>query len=305
MTRHARGVSRSHSAVFASAGVLVMLCGFALEARPASAQGRHFLWRVERGSSIGFLMGSIHVLTPEYYPLSPRIEEAFARSGTLLEEIDLGEMSLPETQLLMATKAMYSDGRTLDSAVSKETYAMIEARLKTSGLPIEVFMRMKPWVVAAVLLTTELQRAGFDPELGLDRHFYDKAIGAGKRVEGLETVAFQVDRFDQMADALQEALLRETVRDIDVQKKNVKALADAWVNGDVSTLERMLLAGLTSSPAVYERLLLERNRAWIPKIEACLARPTPCFVVVGAGHLVGKEGLIDLLSKQGYRLTQQ
>ena len=281
------------------------LAALSQSAIAASGPSRTFLWKVERGTNVGYLMGSIHVLTSAYYPLSDIVERAFAGASTLVEEVDLDEMSLPETQAMMLSKAVYTDGQTLEAAVSRETYDMIAARLKAAGLPIDSFRQMKPWIAAATMLATELQRAGFDPALGLDRHFFDKARQTGKRIVGLETVAFQIDRFDQLPGNLQEALLRETLTEIEVQRDNVKALADAWSVGDAATLERLLLAGFRSFPELHQRLLVERNRIWLPKIENCLSQSAPCFVVVGAAHLVGSDGLISLLTEKGYHLTQQ
>ena len=95
---------------------------------------------------------------------------------------------------------MYVDGRRFDSMVSKETAALVAARLKESGLPVEMFQVMKPWMVMLTVAALEAQKAGLDPSLGLDKHFYDRAKAAGKTIVGLETTESQIDRLDTMSE---------------------------------------------------------------------------------------------------------
>ncbi len=282
---------------------LALVAGGTLDAQHGS---RSFLWKVQaRGGGVGYLMGSVHMLSAEYYPLPRTIETAFNQSTTLVEEIDLNELTSPETLAATIAKAMYQDGRTIEQTVSPETYKLIVARLQEAGLSIEPFKRMKPWMLASTLLAAEMQKANFDADLGLDRYFFDKAVKTGKMVKGLETAVYQIERFDGMAPPLQEEMLRETLRDFDNQRENIKTLANAWASGDAAMLERILLADFKNSPEMYERLIDERNRTWIPHIEACVATSQPCFVVVGAAHLVGPKGLVALLQSRGHRVEQQ
>jgi uncharacterized protein YbaP (TraB family) len=288
--------------------VLGVLSAIVSAGAPLDAQrgSKSFLWKFQgRGAGVGYLMGSVHMLSAEYYPLPETIERAFHQSATLVEEIDLNELSSPETLAATMTRAMYQDGRTLEQTVSPETYRLIVSRLQDAGMPIEPFRKMKPWMLASALLAAEMQKANFDANLGLDRYFFDKALKSGKTVKGLETAVYQIERFDGMSAALQEEMLRETLRDFDNQRENVKLLANAWASGDAATLERILLADFKNSPEMYERLIDERNRNWIPHIAACVADAPPCFVVVGAAHLVGPRGLVSLLQGKGYRVEQQ
>jgi uncharacterized protein YbaP (TraB family) len=156
-----------------------------------------------------------------------------------------------------------------------------------------------------MLVQVEWQKTGFDPELGLDKHFYDQAKADGKRTEGLETAEYQISRLDGMSMEQQEHLLSESLKDLDAERANMTRLVDAWRAGDAPAVERIVLSELKQEPLLYQRLLVERNRNWIPKIEALFARPRPAFVVVGAAHLVGPDGLIALLRAKGYTVEQQ
>ncbi|MEO8256748.1 MAG: TraB/GumN family protein [Acidobacteriota bacterium] len=273
-----------------------------LQAAPASA--RDFLWKVTGKAGTVYLVGSVHMLTPDFYPLSQGLEEAFRESDLLVEEADLAELLAPQAQLLMLSRGMLPASQSLDTVIGAETYAAVARRVAALGLPIEPLKRFKPWSLALMLTQMEWQKAGFDGELGLDRHFYDRARSDGKRVQGLETAEFQVAQLDGIPLTLQERMLAEAVDDVDSEMANISTLAKAWKNGDVPTVERIVLEDMKTEPAIYERLLVARNRNWLPQIEALFTRPGRAFVVVGAAHLVGTDGLIAMLRAKGYQLEQ-
>jgi uncharacterized protein YbaP (TraB family) len=100
-------------------------------------------------------------------------------------------------------------------------------------------------------------------------------------------------------------MLRSTLSELEVQRNSVAAMIGAWRNGDAAALEKMALSSFDGYRGAYTSLIVERNNNWVPQIEACMAKPQPCFVVVGAAHLVGPDGLLTLLQKKGYRIEQQ
>jgi uncharacterized protein YbaP (TraB family) len=282
-------------------------CAAIVVAMPAAqTPGRHFLWTVRSGEApASYLMGSLHVLTPDYYPLRPRIEDAFAASKVLIEEIDLDEVTNPTTVMTLVGKAMLADGQTLDQVIPADLYAKVASRAEKASVPLFVLQRMKPWLVALSLTQPALQAAGFKAEHGIDKHFFDRAKGAGMTRRALETAAFQFGRLDQLTSAQQEELLRSTLDDLDTQIGNVKTIADAWSRGEVAVVEKLLLASMTDSPDLYQRMLVERNAAWVAPVEECVKQKTSCFVVVGAAHLVGPDSLVVMLRKKGYTVEQQ
>jgi uncharacterized protein YbaP (TraB family) len=283
--------------------VVLVLAGNTLAAQDAKKQ---FLWKVEStDGSIAYLLGSLHVLTPEFYPLSAGINKAFAASQTLVEEVDFDEMNDPAQMMNALGRAMLTDGRTLDQLVAPSTYAEVTKRAEKAGLPMVALQRMKPWLVAITLMGPTLQAAGFKAELGVDKHFFDRAKEAGLKRKALETLVYQIDRFDQLSPKLQEEMLVSGMKDLDTQVGNVTELAQQWAAGDVKALEKSLLLSFSESPELYDRLLVERNRNWVPHVETCLQQNAGCFIVVGAAHLVGPDGLPTLLAKKGYKVTQQ
>jgi uncharacterized protein len=271
----------------------------------AQTRGHSFLWKVQSGANVMYLAGSVHALTADAYPLNPAYQRAFDASSALVEEIDLAQADPLAGGLGLLAKGMYTDGRTFNSAVSKETAALVAEKLKGTPLALELIQPMKPWMVTLMLEALGAQSAGLDPELGLDKHFYNLATDGRKQVIGLETVEYQIDRFDKMPDAMQEQLLRSELAEMETEKTSLRTLLTAWQGGDAPAIEKMLLMSFTDNPAAYNSLITERNRNWMPQLEACLKRSTPCFVIVGAAHIVGPQGLLALLRQRGYQVEQQ
>jgi len=271
----------------------------------AQTRGHSFLWKVQSGANVMYLAGSVHALTADAYPLNPVYQRAFDASSVLVEEIDLAEADPLAGGLGLLAKGMYTDGRTFSSAFSRETAALVAEKLKGTPLALELIQPMKPWMVTLMLEALGAQSAGLDPELGLDKHFYNLATDGRKQVIGLETVQYQIDRFDKMPDAMQEQLLRSELAEMETEKTSLRTLLTAWQSGDAAAIEKMLLMSFTDNPAAYNSLITERNRNWMPQLDACLKRSTPCFVIVGAAHVVGPQGLLALLRQRGYQIEQQ
>jgi hypothetical protein len=282
-----------------------MLLGLAIcWLAPARASGRSFIWKATRNGNVVYLVGSVHVLSQNYYPLDAAFEDAYRDSNLLVEEVDLGTMMSMDSQLALLSRGMLPAGQTLDTVLSPPTMALVNKAAGDLGPAIEPLKRFKPWMLAIALEGVEMQKAGFDPELGLDKHFYDAAQSQGKQVQGLESVEFQISRFDGMTAEQQDHFLAETLKELDTEKASVSRLADAWKTGDVATLEKITLKDLESDQMMYQRLLVERNRNWMPKIEALFARQGHAFVVVGAAHLVGPDGILQMLRSKGYAVDQ-
>ena len=251
-----------------------------------------------------YLVGSIHLLTKDYYPLSPALDAAFKDSDLLVEEADLGEMEAPASQFALLSRGLLTAGQSLDKVVSPSTYALVTKRVNDLGMPIEPLKRFKPWLLAITLVEMEWRKAGFDASLGLDRHFYDRARAEGKMVQGLETVEYQVSLFDGMTMEEQDRMLAESLEDLEQARANVFTLTGAWKAGDAAAVERIVLDDLKDDPVMYERLLVGRNRNWLPRIDALFTRNGRTFVVVGAAHLVGPDGLLAMFKAKGYQVDQ-
>jgi uncharacterized protein YbaP (TraB family) len=269
-----------------------------------AAAGRNFIWKIRGKQTTIYLVGSIHMLTKDYYPLDPALDSAFKDADLLVEEADLGEMLGTDAQLGILMRARLPTDQSLDKVVSPDTYAKVSKHITERGLPMELMKQFKPWMLALMIEQFEWQKAGFDPSLGLDKHFYDRAQTEGKTVQGLETADYQISLFDGMTPQQQDRMLADTLKEIDTEIGNVTKLTEAWKTGDTASIERIVLADLKDDPEMYQRLLVARNRAWMPKLEGLFSRPGHAFVVVGAAHLVGPDGLLSMMKAKGYTVEQ-
>jgi uncharacterized protein YbaP (TraB family) len=209
---------------------LAVACLAELEAAPA----RNFIWKAAGKQGVVYLVGSVHLLTKDFYPLSPALEAAYKSSDLLVEEVDMGDMLEPGAQMQLLSRGLLSGDQSLDKVLSPATFALLSKKLAEVGAPVEALKRMKPWMIALTLEAMQWQKAGFDADLGLDKHFYDQAKQEGKEVQGLETIDYQISRFDEMPMHLQDHLLAETIKGIDTEQSNMTKLIEAWRAGDAA-----------------------------------------------------------------------
>jgi len=168
-------------------------------------------------------------------------------------------------------------------------------------VPEIVISKLEPWAAAMVLTQFALTKTGYDPQLGIDMQLVGRARADGKRVDGLETVVDQLGIFDARSLDEQKKFLLESAEDAPKLDDDLHRLIVAWRAGDLKALETELNKERASTPGLYDELLGERNRKWLPKIEALLAQDQDVLVVVGALHFVGHDGLLELLSKDGHK----
>lgn len=283
--------------------LVIALVAVAAEVR---AQDKSFLWQVQPTKSNGsvYILGSIHFLKKENYPLKKNIEKAFTNAEKLVLEINLKDAESGAVQRMTLEKGMQRNGKTLDQNISPETYGLAQKRAAELGIDIRALSPLKPWVVALTLTALQLQKLGFDPKHGVDRYLAERAIKSGKSIAGLETAAFQIGLIDDLSERDQESMLRQSLKEMDLLDKGLAQIVRAWSTGDVQSLETLLLNSMREYPVVYQRIIVDRNRRWLPEIEKMIEQGESTLIVVGAGHLIGKDGVVELLKARGYTLEQ-
>ncbi|MGH7795417.1 MAG: TraB/GumN family protein [Candidatus Binatia bacterium] len=287
--------------------ILALLLFLALSAtwHSLGAQEKSLLWKVSQDDKRIFLLGSIHYLRNENYPLNQAILDAFDASKRLVLEIDLNNTPAGAAQRVTLEKAIYRDGSTLAQNVSQETYELTSKRAAELGIDMQVVQPMKPWFVALTMLAVKLQRMGLDPKFGVDHHLAELAKRDSKPTSGLETLEFQLGIFDQLSKREQELMLRETAGELERLDKNVKDIVESWLKGDGDQLAALLLAGMRKYPELYQKIIVERNRRWLGEIVKLVEQGSNAMVVVGAAHLVGKEGVVNMLKARDYKVEQK
>lgn len=285
--------------------IFIFLCVFFLTAQAAQAkQTKHLLWEISSPTNTVYIAGSVHLLKEGAYPLNAVYERSFSKTKKLVLEVDPALMNQPATQKMTIAKALYPAGRSLKKSIPKKTFSLVNNTAKTLGVNMEALNQYKPWFVAITLTTLQLQKLGFNPEFGVDVYFYKKALQTGKQVIGLETPEFQINLFADMPSKTQEKLLLQALEDMNIMENEFTSLISAWENGDLTGLEKILLESFKGYPEIFENIIAKRNRKWKKQIKKILKGHEPCFIVVGAGHLLGNKGLITLLANQGYNVKQ-
>ncbi len=266
---------------------------------------KNFLWKVRSNKSTLYVLGSIHFLKKDIYPLNKKIEEAFEKSSDLVVEANVNDVGRIDVEKLIG-KAVYQGEDTLENHISKETYGLLKNELGQLGMPMDLVNRQRPWFLALTITSLELIKLGYDPAAGIDMYFLSKAAGHKKILE-LESLDYQINLFSAFSDREQETFLLYTLKDLRTLGEQADSLLRAWMSGDTKAMESILsksVAGDSGMSSIYEKLLYERNKNMASKMEGFLKTEETHFVVVGAGHLVGKKGIIEMLRERGYSVEQ-
>ncbi len=271
---------------------------------------RHTMWRIEGGHAPVCLLGSIHLLHRQNYPLERPIEDAFDEARVVAFEIALDEARTamrPVEPVRVARRPAQQPSQqpALRSGVSKTTYDAVVRYLENAGLPGTTLDQVPPPLVSRILLSLELQRLGFDPDWGVDAYFYRRAQKYGKTIVPLETVAEQLGVLGTMSEQGHDELIQATLQDVASMRTNLRDLIRAWKGGELDQIETLVNASFHDRPEVYQHLLVDRNARWIPKIESLLAGDRPALVIVGTGHLVGADSVVAMLRAKGWVVRQQ
>ncbi len=269
---------------------------------------KSLLYKLSANGSTIYIMGSIHLAKPELYPLDHKITQAYNKSEFLVVEVDpSSQESIQAMQDTMIRSGIYTKHKSLKTELSKKTYEVLKRYLDKTGMPLEQIEKMKPWVVMLQVTIAEMMRLGYLPELGIDKHFLDKAKTNNKKIIELETAQQQMALLSKDDKAFQDKLLLYTLESMSELEPMLDEMFNAWKKGDTNAFENIMTLPLktdTSLNDVYADLITKRNYQMAERIEDFIRSKKDCFVVVGSGHVVGKEGIVSILRERGYQLIQ-
>ncbi len=291
---------------------LAAVCGSLLIAGSVLAEGasrtpespaRGVLWEVVQGGKTAYLFGSVHLAKKSFYPFPEAVQQAYQQADTLAVEVDSSDA---QANLKAMPLLMYSGGDKLENHLHKSTW---EDLRKTVGAASAQFQPLKPAIVATGLMMGVFSQLGYDPRLGVDLHFIERAKKDKKTVVELESMEFQAQVLGGLSDEEGDAMLAQTLSAM----KNGEALRDtqfmidAWKRGDAETLASIMedIANKDEgSRKTMKALLDDRNLPMVEKILSMMDSGKRLFIVVGAGHLSGKNSLTDLLRQRGVQVRQ-
>jgi uncharacterized protein YbaP (TraB family) len=282
--------------------VAVFLLGVSISIR--SEDIHHTLWTVEGSHNTVYLLGSVHALKAADSDLPLEALRAYARAKALVMEINLNEVSASKLLGPVLDLETLPAGKTLAEVLGPDVYTKFTAHARPLGLDPEFMSHFQPWFAATMLDQLELAKLGFDPDAGIDHQLAKRAQSDRKDIIGLETIEEQIGIFAQLSLDEQRHYMLYSLADVDNTASAADAIVSAWRRGDTKALEQWLGTAFKEFPDLYRKLTTDRNRKWLPTITRLLNDDHDYLVVVGALHLVGREGIVELLQMQGYQVVQ-
>ncbi len=249
-----------------------------------------------------WLLGSVHYLREDDYPLPNVVDELYAGADVIVMELDLDDLDPLRSQTALLGAALLPDGRTLADTLDDDVYALAQTRAAELGIDLSTLGQFQPWLVAITMLDLGMGRLGYAPERGLEQYLLRKAATDGKPILGLETLAAQIGVFSQLTAQEQQDLLEQTLTELGSADGGMSELVDAWRAGRLDALAATLMQEFEPFPNLYATLVADRNGNWIASLADFIAEPKRYLVVVGALHLVGPDNVVDMLRERGYEV---
>lgn len=262
------------------------------------------LWQVEGSGNTVYLLGSVHLLRAEDYPLPEAYELAYVDAERLVMELDLDDLDATEIQQTMLDAGATGDGGDLRALLGEEVWASASAKAAAIGIELDNLKFVEPWLAALTIVDMQMIRLGYDPRYGIELHYAGRASGDAKTVTGLESVGEQIAFFDELPLPTQRRFLLKAIEDAQDLQPGMNRLIAAWKNGDLAALEREMLAGFEGFPELYESLVVTRNRRWAHALKGLLDDEPDYLVIVGALHLIGDDSVIALLRNSGHAVER-
>ncbi|WP_062061520.1 TraB/GumN family protein [Cellvibrio sp. OA-2007] len=268
-----------------------------------SASAETSLYEITKGDEKIYLGGTIHVLRNSDYPLPPGFEHAYENAKILVLETDMKQASSPEFGRQMAQAFMYTEGKNLAQDLHPKLWQELQTFADQRQFPLGQMSMFKAMFVSLALSMAEMQSKGFGVGQGVDAYFYQKAILGGKATQELETTGEVLAQLTSLADMDANLVIKSTLRDIHKMDQVLAKSLEYWRVGELDKLDKEMAADMRKeTPQIYQQLLVARNQAWLPKIEAMFTTPAVELVLVGSLHLSSKNGLLAQLKQRGYQI---
>ena len=286
------------------AGLLALVPAAAAQARSPDV-AHPALWEVSDSDTKIYLFGTIHLLPDHYQWRTAKFDEALAGSKQLVVETIVDDKNPAKLMSAMASLAFNTPNLPpLANRVPAARRAALAAAIKKSGFPPQALDRMETWAAAFILLGNQFRDLGLKGDAGVEAVLRNTFTSEGKPIDELETNVQQLGFFDGLPEAAQRQLLDGAIDASDEMKKDFQGMLAAWSRGDVEGIARTFNRDLAASPDLQEALLKRRNANWSKWIEQRMTQPGAVFIAVGAGHLAGRESVIELLKHDGYSVRR-
>ena len=262
------------------------------------------IWVAEGGNNRVYLLGSIHLLREQDHPLPDVINTVYEDAERLVMELDMDEIDPLELFGSLQARGILQNGETLASVMGEEMYAEALLAAEAADIPLNMFRTSEPWLAAMTVQEILMLRIGFQADKGIEMTLTARAQADGKPIDGLETVDEQLGFLDGLSLDTQNRWLLYSMVEARRIEMMVDDIVDAWRRGDTEFVAKELLTDMHNYPEIHEAILVQRNLRWVEQILELIDGDEDVLVVVGAAHLVGEDGLPELLSGEGVRIKQ-
>lgn len=279
-------------------------CTDAPTAAPQAQTATPALWQVKGRAGEVTIFGSVHLLRPGLDWLHGSVAKAAYGAETLTLEIHKTAEVEAKIQALTAAHGLFPPDQSLDQAVPRDLYGRALAIATGLGIPEDRFRQLKPWSASLMIGVATILKLGFDPGLGVDETLTQRLTARGVPIRSLETADDVIAALAKHPLPIQTEMLRQAIADYAQSEQLLDDLTQAWATGDLDSLDRLLHANMKTLPAFHQAVIVDRNRQWLPQIKALIDMPGRHMLVVGVGHLVGEDSLIDMLEADGYTVKR-
>jgi uncharacterized protein YbaP (TraB family) len=261
------------------------------------------LWTVHgRGGSMAYLFGSIHLVPKQLDWRSASIARAMQRSDTFVFEVMLNDATSHAVAAYMQEQGTLPPGMSLRAMLSPQAKSDFDAALVLTKLRLEDVDQLRPWLASITFDMADMIQRNYEPG-GVDKQIFSWAVREGKNVEAFATVEQQLEFLAPAETRLEMEGFEVELKDLKNASNNLGPMVQAWARGDVDTVERISTAEMSKYPSVEKAVFIDRNESWVRQIRGMLSRkPRIFFIVVGAAHLAGRNGVPALLRKAGYQV---
>ncbi|MBF0398372.1 MAG: TraB/GumN family protein [Desulfobacterales bacterium] len=270
--------------------------------------GKCFFWTIKIGNNTAFLIGSMHLMQKDMYPLPDKFEHAFSISPIIVFESNLNRTNIHELQQYVQSIGFYPPGETIWKNISSKTQKKLEKKLSEIQFPVNIAEKMRPWLLSTMLEDTSEDEndSKLHHDIGLDVYFFKKAQQEGKKMMFFESAKEHVNCIANIPENQQEFLLKDALRKEPKEGEMcLHEVIELWKNGKADALEFHYRNHHKKHMQIYQHIIINRNRRWLRKIEQFFQLGKNIMIIVGGGHVGGTDGLVRLLTNRGYQIVQE
>ncbi len=272
----------------------IFLISFAINAEA-------MVWKLQNKDKVIFIGGTVHCLRKSDYPLPDEYQIVYDKVEQVIFEASIKEMYYIANQIKLTKKGFYLNGETLKDNISSETYKKLLKFLKKKNLPFATYAKMKPWMVMMVLTIQEFEKINVTAFNGVEYYINAKAMKDNKKEGGLESVDEHIGILSSLENKIGDEAILSCIEELDNIEEEFNKIITTWKSGDIKAMDNFFVKKMKDKyKGLYNALLFNRNKNWVPRIIKLIESQEKTFILVGSAHLVGEDSLIKLLQEKGY-----